>query len=116
MKLGDQMAVTRGTPNFLLRRPFNFLSALFFNPIATTNLYGDRVRELADLAEAREIGKFTVRSQDFGNLLLRQPGMKNVGGRLMLLMAVPSYNKVLESHWKTADLRVAMRDRLAAAN
>jgi len=116
MKLGDSIAGTWGNEKFILRRPLNLLSALFFNPIATTNIYGDRVRELAELAEARELGKFAVRSQDFSNILLRQPGMKNVGGRLMLSMAVPAYNKMLESHWKTADLRVALRTRLATAN
>lgn len=116
MKLGDSIAGTWGNEKTLLRRPLNFLSALFLNPIATTNIYGDRVRELADLAEARELGKFVVRSQDFGNILLKEPGMKNVGGRLMLTMAVPAYNKVVESHWKTADLRVALRTRLAASN
>ncbi len=115
MKLGDTIAAARGT-SFPLRRPLNFLSSLFFNPIATTNLLGDRIRELADLAEARELGKFNVRSQDFSNILVKESGMKNVGGRLMLTMAVPAYNKVVESHWKTADLRVALRTRLAAAN
>jgi hypothetical protein len=114
MKLGDTIAAARGT-SFPLRRPLNFLSGLFFNPIATTNLYGDRVRELADLAEARELGKFNVRGQDYSNVLVTQSGMKNIGGRLMLSMAVPAFNKVVESHWKTADLRVALRTRLAAA-
>ncbi len=116
MKLGDSIAATWGNEKTLLRRPLNFLSALFFNPIATTNIYGDRVRELADLAETRELGKFAVRSQDFGHLLVTESGMKNVGGRLMLTMAVPAYNKIVESHWKTADLRVALRARLAAPN
>lgn len=115
MKLGDHLAATRES-GFPLRRPLNFLGGLFFNPIATTNIYGDRVRELADLAEARELGKFAVRSQDFGNILLKEPGMKNVGGRLMLTMAVPAYSKILESHWKTADLRVALRTRLTTPN
>lgn len=114
MKLGDHLAAARGVSRFLLRRPLNFLGGLFFNPVATTNIYGDRVRELADLAEAREIGKFAVRSQDFGNILLKHPGMKNVGGRLMLSMAVPAYTKIIENHWKTADLRTALHARLAA--
>lgn len=116
MKLGDHLAATWGNGKTLLRRPLNFLSALFFNPIATTNIYGDHMRKLADLAEARELGKFTVRSQDFGNILLRQSGMKNVGGRLILSAAVPAYAKIIESHWKTADLRVALRTRLATTN
>jgi hypothetical protein len=115
VKLGDNLAATRGS-NFILRRPLNFLSALFFNPVATTNVYGDRIRELADLAETRELGKFSVRCQDFGNIAWRQAGMKNVGGRLMLSMAVPSFDKVLASHWKTADLRAALRQRVAGAN
>jgi hypothetical protein len=114
LKLGDMIASTRGLSSFPLRRPLNLLSRLFYNPIATTNLYGDRSRELADLAEARELGKFAVRSQELFDTLLTQPGMKNVGGRLMLSMAVPAYSKVVESHWKTADLRTALRVRLAA--
>ncbi len=116
LKLGDHLAATWGNEKNLLRRPLNFLSALFFNPIATTNIYGDHMRELAELAEARDLGKFNVRSADFGNLILNQPGMKNAGGRLMLSAAVPAYSKVLESHWKTADLRVALRARLDTSN
>ena len=116
MKLGDYMAGTWGNEKTLLRQPLNFLSALFFNPIATTNLHGDHVRELAELAATRDLGKFNVRSQDFSDILLRQPGMKNVGGRLLLSVAVPAYSKILESHWKTADLRVELRARLAASN
>jgi hypothetical protein len=116
MKLGDQLAATWGNGKTLLRRPLNFLSALLFNPIATTNLNGDHMRELAELAEARELNKLSACGRDFGNLILMKPGIKNVGGRLMLSMAVPAYSKVVESHWKTADLRVALRDRLTASH
>ncbi len=115
MKLGDHLAATWGNEKTLLRRPLNLLSALFFNPIATTNIYGDHMRELAELAAARDLDRFKVRSGDFSDFLLRQPGMKNVGGRLMLSVAVPAYSKILESHWKTADLRVALRTRLAVS-
>jgi len=116
LKLGDHLAGTWGNEKTLLRRPLNSLSALFFNPIATTNRYGDHMRELAELAAARDLGKFNVRSQDFGHILMNEPGMKNVGGRLMLSVAVPAYSKILESHWKTADLRVGLRTRLTASN
>lgn len=116
IKLGDHLAATWGNEKTLLRRPLNFLSALFFNPIATTNICGDHMRELAELAAARELGKLAVCNADFGNLILKEPGIKNVGGRLMLTATVPSYAKIVESHWKTADLRVALRTRLAASN
>ncbi|MBI2814491.1 MAG: hypothetical protein HYX71_09415 [Opitutae bacterium] len=116
MKLGDHLAGTWGNEKTWLRRPLNFLSALFFNPVATTNIHGDHVRELAELAAARDLGRFKVRSGDFSDILLRQPGMKNVGGRLMLSVAVPAYPKILENHWKTADLRIGLRARLATVN
>jgi hypothetical protein len=111
-KLGDAVAPAQGAMAFS-RRPLNFLSGLFLNPNATMNLYGDHVRELAELAEARELGRFAVRSKDFGDNELLHLGMKNLGGRLMLNMAVPAYEKVLETHWKIADLRDALRKRLA---
>ena len=39
--------------------------------------------------------------------------LRNIGGRLLLNMAIPAYEKVADSHWKTADLRVALRQRIA---
>lgn len=56
MNLGDHLAGTWGNEKTMLRRPLNFLSALFFNPIATTNIYGDHLRELAKLAAASDLG------------------------------------------------------------
>ncbi|HUR60509.1 MAG TPA: hypothetical protein VM029_22490 [Opitutaceae bacterium] len=113
MKLGDQMQFTFSKSE-LVRQPLNALSALLFNPNATTNLYGVRVYELAALAEARELGKFSVRAKGFDDALRRQGGMKNLGGRLVLNMAVPAFDKVLESHWKSADLRSDLRKQIAA--
>jgi len=113
MKLGDAVAPSQGLMA-LVRRPLNLLSGLFLNPNASLNLYGDHVRELAALAEARELGKFAVCSKDFGDDGLLHLSMKNLGGRLLVAMAVPAYEKVLETHWKIADLRVALRRRLAA--
>jgi hypothetical protein len=112
MKLGDTYARAhdRRSP---LRRPLNGLTALVFNPNATTNIYGDRVFELAALAEARELGKLAVRSRGFDDAVLTRGGMKNLGGRLMLTMAIPSYDKVLESYWKLEDECAALAVRAA---
>jgi hypothetical protein len=117
LKLGDALGLGLNESKLrqVVRAPLNWLSGLLINPNATTNIYGRNVFDLANLAEARELGKFSVRSRDFGDSLLRRPGMKNLGGRLVLNMAVPAYDKVLESHWKTVDLRIALRERLAAA-
>ena len=112
MKLGDFNDLIHERQS-VLRRPLNFLSGLFLNPIATVNIYGDQARALADLAEARELGKFAVRSKAFGDTMLLDPGMKNIGGRLVLNLALPALDKVVESHWKTADIREALRKRLA---
>lgn len=117
LRMGDALLMGLNETKFrrALRVPLNVVSGLVINPNATTNLYGQQVFELAALAEARELGKFSVRSRDFGEGLLGRSGMKNLGGRLILNMAVPAYDKVLESHWKTADLRLALRERLAVS-
>ncbi len=113
LKLGDFVVQTQHSPAWL-RHPLNFVSALFLNPIATMNLYGDRSRALAELAEQRKLGEVAVQSQDFSDRPFRKVGFKNVGGRLMLGMITPVYTKVLESYWQTADLRQALRVKLAA--
>lgn len=114
MKFGEQFALTHGGVSRVLRRPLNFVSALFFNPNATTNMYGDRVFELAALAEARELGKFAVQAKGLDESVLERGGMKNLGGRLLLVMAMPSYQKLLESYWKVEDKCAALAARVAA--
>ncbi len=113
LKLGDFVAQIQ-RPLTWLRHPLNFVSALFLNPVATMNLYGERARTLADLAEARKLGEFAVKSQEFSDRAFRTVGFKNVGGRLMLSLMTPAYTKMLETHWQTADLRQALRAKLAA--
>ena len=110
-KLGDTLAPSKGIGP-VVRGPLNLLGGLFVNPNATINLLGQHVFELAALAEARQLGKFSVRQQGFGDTELRRPGMKNLFGRHMVSMATSAYTKVLDSHWKTADLREALRQRL----
>jgi hypothetical protein len=91
----------------------NALTRLLINPCATANLYGDQVKELAALAEARDLGGFAARQQAFSHATM-QGGMKNLGGRLLLNMATPAYQKVLENYWKIEDLRLEVRARLAS--
>jgi hypothetical protein len=112
MKLGDAIVPDRGLVS-CLHGPLNLLSALFLNPNATVNLYGDHVRELAALAEERDLRQFATRNWSFGDEALLEAGLKNLGGRLMVNRAVPAYDKALEMHWKVADLRAAVRQRLA---
>jgi hypothetical protein len=97
----------------VLRPALNFVSGLLVNPNATLNLYGDYVRELAALAEARELGKLSVRARGFYANTFGHPGLKNLVGRLLIGMAMPAYEKVLETHWANADLRETLRKRLA---
>lgn len=111
-RMGDAFAPGTGFLS-ILRRPLNLLSGLLLNPNATMNLYGDHVRELAALAEARELRQFATRNWSFGDETLFKPGIKNLGGRLMVNAAIPTFDKVIETHWKIADLRADLRKRLA---
>jgi hypothetical protein len=113
MRFGDQLYTAHGAEGGMLRGPLNFLSRLLLLPNATTNLYGQRVYALASLAEKRALGEFAVASKGFDDSLRRQVGLRNVGGRLMLNLAIPAYDKILDNHWKTADVREALRRRLA---
>jgi hypothetical protein len=97
-----------------LPRAFNLLTRLVFNPRATTNLYGDHAYELAALAETRDYGGFAVRQQAFTQASFQQGGMKNLGGRLMLNMAIPGYQKIIKTYWDIEDLRLALLGRLKA--
>jgi hypothetical protein len=112
MKLGDQVAAVRGTSP-LLRHPLNWFSALFLNPVATANLYGDHIYALADLAGQRQLEAFQQHGNDFTNMIWGRVGVKNIGGRLVLNLAIPAYDKALKSHWKTADIRTELRGRLS---
>lgn len=114
VKLGDAFDLRRGSHS-VLRRPLNLLSGLLINPNATMNLYGDKVYALAALAEKREIGQVAVQSRNLDDTLLRRGGMKNLGGRLMLVMAIPNLDKALDSYWKLDDACNALAARLQPA-
>lgn len=97
-----------------LPRVLNLFTRLAFNPRATANLYGDHAYELAALAEARNFGGFAVRQEAFTQASFQQGGMKNLGGRLMLNMAIPGYQKIVKTYWDIEDLRLALLVRLKA--
>ncbi len=96
----------------LWKRALLGLFRFVYNPVATTNRYGELTQELAGLAERRELAGFGARAEAFvaGN---SQPRFKNMAGRLMLSLTIPSYTKVLDSYWKIEDLRAALAAELA---
>ncbi len=96
------------------RRPLHWLGVLLINPNATLDLMAEDSLQVAALAETRDFAKIDARTKAMGEELWRRPGMKNLGGRLVLAVATPGYAKVVESCWKTADLREDLRHRLAA--
>jgi hypothetical protein len=113
LKLGDQLRELRGWPRWVCA-PLNFFSGLFINPNATANLHGDHVFALADLARRRELSEFAVRDRAGSEAVLRRAAMKNLLGRIFIFTATPSLNRVVESVWKTADLRDEVRRRIDA--
>jgi len=111
MRMGDAL-VAGGRLNFL-RLPLNFFSSLFLNPNRTMNRYGDHVRDIAALAKARKVGEVDARNRAFLAGLSTPFSMKNLVGRLMIAISQPAFQHLLEMHWRIADLRVALRHRLA---
>lgn len=111
LNLGDQELFS-GEGKSPMAGPLRLLSPFLFNPIATVNIHGDRIYELAALAEAREIGKFTVRNStpEFG----RPTSPKNVGGAVVLAMAMPAMDKVVRVYWEIEDQRTALHARVVA--
>ena len=90
------------------------LGFFVLNPRATANIFGDHIYALAKLAEARELGKLEVWGMSFEAEVVRHHGMKNLAGYMLVGWALPSFNKVLKSHWETADLRAALLKRVTA--
>ena len=96
----------------LWKRSLLGLFRLVYNPVATANRYGALTKELADLAERRELAGFGTRAEAFIASNSR-PHFKNMAGGLMLSMTIPSYTKVLDSYWKIEDLRTTLAADLA---
>lgn len=115
LSLTDAMNSIDWTHPGRLPRIFNLAAQFVFNPRATTNLYSDHIHALADLAEARNLEGVAARQDVFVHASSGIHGMKNLGGRLLLNMSIPSYEKVLKSYWEGEDQRLALRARLGPA-
>lgn len=107
---GDQLADAYG-PRWYWR-PLNPIGSIAFNPNRTMNLHGSQVFRLAELASQRELGELAVQQEAFARTWTREISPKNLIGRVMLHMASPAFSRLVESHWKTADRRAALQQRL----
>jgi hypothetical protein len=114
MKLGNQISAGHEGRKSALTGPLNALTALFFNPHATANLYHEHLQQLGQLADARALDQFAERTKAF-EATVNAPGLKNFIGRYVLRLGITSFQKVIEAHWDTVDLRATLRKRLAEA-
>jgi hypothetical protein len=105
-----------GTENFLLRGLARFAYSVLMNTRLTVNHYGDYLVRSGDAAARRDLTALTTEAEDFTRkLTLNLPG-KNYGGRMILAMAAPAHNKVVENYWKAEDERAALLASLQTAN
>jgi hypothetical protein len=111
LRLGELLLLGR-EGGLLVRPVLNGLSSLAVNPNATINLYGRYVDELAGHAERRELGKLAAAREALHRNFRGGMRMKNLGGRLVVWMTTPAYDKIVGSHWKLIDLREELRRRL----
>lgn len=82
------------------------------NPQATSNRIHDYYGRLADLAEARDLAGIKkleegVRREQLGGFQI-----KNLSGRMLVQMSVPSLGKVVQSYWEVEDRQAALEKRL----
>ena len=113
--LGEALTLMSWGRPSLPTRMLAWIGQVLFNRRATANLYGDYAYELAALAESRDLGAFAARQEAFVHSSLQKGGMKNLGGRMLVNMAVPAYQKVVKSYWEIEDLRFALLKRLEPA-
>jgi hypothetical protein len=110
--LTDAMDSVDWTASSRLPRAFNLATPFLFNPRATTNLYGDEVHALADLAEKRDIEGLAARQKNLVHTPQGIRAIKNLGGRLLLNLSIPAYEKIVRNYWESEDLRLALLIRL----
>ena len=87
--------------------PLQWLQRPFFLPKATANLHAAHIEQIARFAEKREFGKFTACERQFFDSL-GGGELNNPIGRMVLAMALPATQKIIESYWKKEDGRLAM--------
>jgi hypothetical protein len=113
-RLGDLWSAPQASSSALTRGLLNSIGPFLFNARATANIYNDHYHRMAALAEARELGKLEAWGNSLEADSSRQRGMKNLGGRMFVGMALPTFTKVVKSYWDTQDMRAALRTRIAA--
>ena len=112
-RIGDIMVMGGHGNRSWVGRPVNLISPFVYNPRASFNLYGEYMRDLAELVARREMAKLPEREQRFFGVEC-EPGFKNFMGRLVVHDLIPAYNKVTTAFWDTHDLREALLARTAA--
>lgn len=104
-----------GTENLLLRGLARFAYSVLMNTRLTVNQYGDHLVRLGDAAANRDLATLKTSGEKFiQDLAIQLPG-KNHGGRMILAMAVPAFNKVVENYWKADDERAVLLATLQPA-
>lgn len=111
LRLGELLMLGREGGG-VVRPVLNFLSGFAINPNATINLYGRFVEELAGHAERRELGKLAAARAALHRQFRGEMRMKNLGGRLVVWISTPAYDRMVGSHWKLTDLREELLRRL----
>ena len=97
----------------VLLSSLNFISPLLYNPRRTYNLNGALTVDLQDFAARRDLKGFAAREHEFYTREAA-PHFKNYLGATLIAMRTPAFAKVVESYWKTEDLRTALAARLAS--
>lgn len=83
-----------------------------FNSQATHNAMQDRLERVSLLAAARDAeGMKTFEHEDSAELFGRFP-MKNLAGRLLVVMATPAFERIVKTYWEIADRRTDLVRRL----
>lgn len=84
---------------------------VLYNPGRTLNAYLEWSARMQDLAARRDIAAMDTMTQAW--LSGRGgPGVRNLGGNMLLQQMVPALSKVMDSYWRTEDKREALIKRL----
>lgn len=96
---------------FLVQAVKAFGSVLY-NPRRTSNIYGELVAELQDMAARRDFANMDARSLFFlaGK---GRPHFKNFLGGIALKNSTTQYARIIESYWAREDQRTALLARLS---
>ncbi len=99
-------------PLGFLQHLTRIFGGLLINPRATVNFFSERLHLIAGLAEARRISDLEDSKNPANRPALDGYHFKNIGGRMLADMAIPSLSKVVKTYWDIDDLRLAFLARL----